>query len=148
MDLWENLSPDFQMGMIILGIAGYLALALYANTVRRLLLDIAPENRLMAPGQAWLVLIPFFSIYWNFVIARRVADSLTNEFFDRKIAEVENPGLFQGILYAVIYLISHLPIFPLMSLFAVVYFVIYWVKISHFRSLISEHNQFVKRNET
>lgn len=122
----------------------------YANTVRKTLQLIAPENRLMKPGMAWLLAVPLVNIYWNFVVASRMADSLTNEFYDRKIAEEENPGRAMGRLYAWLFLFSNIPfpsfILVTVALLSFVYFIGYWVKINNFRNLLAEHEKF--RNET
>lgn len=118
----------------------------YANTVRRTLLLIAPENRLMAPNLAWLLAVPLLNIYWNFVVASRLADSLTNEFFDRKIAEEENPGRANGMLYAWLFLLSNIPLPPFIlitiGLLSMVYFIVYWVKVNNFRNMLVEHEKF------
>lgn len=123
----------------------------YANAVRKLMLEISVENRFMQPAQAWWLAVPFLNIYWNFVVTRNVSNSLTNEFFDRKIAEEENPGLGKGLLFAWMFLLSHIPFptFILLTFFilGVVYFIQYWVKIANFRHLLVEHNRVYKRKD-
>lgn len=120
----------------------------YANTVRKTLMLISSENRLMTPNQAWLLAIPLFNIYWNFVVAARVADSLTNEFYDRKIAEEEDPGRMAGMWYAWLFLLSNIPlpafILITIGLLSFVYFIGYWVKVNNFRNLLAEHEKFKK----
>lgn len=122
----------------------------YANTVRRTLLRVAPQNRLMKPDMAWLLVIPFFNIYWNFVVANQMADSLTNEFYDRKIAEEENPGKSLGRLYAWMFLLSNIPFPPFIlitvALLSFVYFIGYWVKVNNFRNVLVEHEKFKKES--
>lgn len=117
----------------------------YANTVRKTLTVVSSENRLMSPNQAWLLVIPFFNIYWNFSVASRVADSLTNEFYDRKIAEEENPGRMAGMWYAWLFLLSSIPlpafILVTVGLLSIIYFVGYWVKVNNFRNLLLEHEK-------
>lgn len=122
----------------------------YANTIRKTLMLVAPENRLMSPNHAWLLAVPFFNIYWNFIVASRVADSLTNEFYDRKIAEEENPGRIAGMWYAWLFLLSNIPLPPFIlitiGLLSFVYFIAYWVKVNNFRNLLAEHEKF-KENQ-
>lgn len=122
----------------------------YANTIRKTLLRVAPQNRLMKPEMAWLLVIPLFNIYWNFVVANRIADSLTNEFYDRKVAEEENPGRAIGRLYAWMFLLSNIPFPPFIlvtvALLSFIYFIGYWVKINNFRNLLVEHEKF--RNDS
>lgn len=144
----ENLSPEMIQAAIAVFLIRTLIWAFYANTIRKTLLLVAPANRLMTPGQAWLLVVPFFNIYWNFAVASRLADSLTNEFYDRKIAEEENPGRSSGTWYAWLFLLTNIPLPPfiLITLFllSITYFIIYWAKVSNFRNLLVEHEKFRK----
>jgi len=101
----------------------------------------------MQPNMVWLALIPLFSIYWNFVIASRMADSLTNEFYDRKIPEEEDPGKKTGITYSILIALASIPFFQafavVTALMSLVYFIKYWIKINGFRMLLKEHNHFL-----
>lgn len=147
---FQNLPEGFTQVLVAVLIATLLIWALYANTIRKTLKLIAPENRFLAPNMAWLLVIPVYNIYWNFVMAARLSDSLTNEFFDRKIAEEESPGRHMGIRYAILYLLSNIP-FPAFIgltffLVGVVYFITYWVKIYNFMLLLEEHNKFLINN--
>ncbi|SKB64055.1 hypothetical protein SAMN05660226_02443 [Parapedobacter luteus] len=148
---YENLSPEMMQLAAAVFMIRMLIWVFYANTVRKTLLLVAPENRLIKPEQAWLLVIPFFNIYWNFSVASRVADSLTNEFFDRKIAEEENPGRAAGMWYAWLFLLSNIPFPPfiLITIFllSVVYFIVYWVKLSNFRNLLEEHEKFKNKQQ-
>lgn len=143
---YQNLSPEMVQLLIAVLLVRLLIWAFYANTVRKTLSLIVPENRLMTPAQAWLLTIPFFNIYWNFVVVSRLADSLTNEFYDRKIAEEENPGRATGRWYAWLFLLSSIPLAPFIFfscvLLSFVYFIGYWIKVNNFRNLLSEHERF------
>lgn len=118
----------------------------YCRSIRNLLRLIAAENRFLEPKHAWLAMIPLFNIYWNFVIAHRVSNSLNNEFYDRKIAEEERPGLVSGLAYAIFVLLANIPIDTLFTvvfgIFVIFHFIRYWVKIENFKALIEEHNRF------
>lgn len=145
---YENLSPEMIQLVAAVFLIRLIIWVFYANTVRKTLMLISPENRLMTPNQAWLLAIPLFNIYWNFVVAARVADSLTNEFYDRKIAEEENPGRMAGMWYAWLFLLSNIPlpafILITIGLLSFVYFIGYWVKVNNFRNLLAEHEKFKK----
>jgi len=143
----QNLSEGMVQLLLVVGASMLIVWACYAHTIQGLLKKIAPENRFMEPQQVWLVLIPLFNIYWNFVIAARVSNSLTNEFFDRKIAEEEDPGRHAGVRYAVLFLLSYIPQLPgiislTFFLLTMVYFVTYWVKLNNFKLLLEDHNRF------
>lgn len=147
----ENISPD------LIKIAGAFYLikmfvrAFYAHTIRHILLRINEGNRFMQPNMAWLVVIPFFNLYWNFQITSRLSDSLTNEFYDRKIAEEENPGKRTGMFFAWSSLLSAIPFPPFiiitLSLLSLMYFISYWVKMNNFKNLLVEHDRFRQQNQ-
>lgn len=144
----ESLPPEFLYYVYAGTALRIIVWLLYANTINKTVKKIAPENRHITPRQAWLVALPIFNIYWNFVVARRLSDSLTNEFFDRKIAEEENPGQARGLLYAWLFLASNIP-FPMFILFTIamlslIYFIVYWVKINNFKNILEEHDRFLE----
>lgn len=120
---------------------------LYANSFRKAIKLVHPDNRFFTPAQAWLLVIPIINIYWNFEIARRLSDSLTNEFYDRKIAEEENPGRSIGLTLAFLYIATFfpLPVFFLiaLNLAYLFYFLLYWVKVNGFKELLEDHNAFL-----
>ncbi|MGK6350627.1 hypothetical protein [Parapedobacter sp. DT-150] len=148
---YENLTPEMMQLMVAALLIRLAVWVFYANTIRKTLLLVAPENRLMTPGQAWLLVIPLFNVYWNFAVASRLADSLTNEFYDRKIAEEENPGRAAGMWYAWLFLLSNIPFPPFILitvfLLSITYFVIYWIKASNFRNVLVEHEKFRKKQQ-
>lgn len=143
---YENLPPEMMQLVLAAVMVRLLIWVFYANTIRKTLLLVAPENRLMTPNQAWLLVIPFFNIYWNFSVASRLSDSLTNEFYDRKIAEEENPGRSIGMWYAWLFLFSNIPLPPFIlisvGLLSFAYFIAYWVKVNNFKNLLIEHERF------
>ncbi len=148
---YQHLPEGFAELLGVVVIVTLIIWALYANTVRKLLLRIAPENRFLNPSQAWLLVVPLFNIYWNFEVANRLSDSLTNEFFDRKIPEEENPGKIAGIRYALLFLFCNIPLPAFINLtfflLAVVYFVVYWVKVYNYLLLLQEHDQLFKNDD-
>ena len=147
---YGNLTPEMLQLVVAVVLIRLIIWAFYANSVRKTLLLIAPENRLMKPEMAWILVVPLVNIYWNFVVAGRLADSLTNEFYDRQIAEEENPGAAMGKRYAWLFLLSNVPLPPFIlvsiALVSFVYFIVYWVKVNNFRNILVEHEKF--RNNT
>jgi hypothetical protein len=124
---------------------------LFANTVRSTLKLISKENQAILPNQAWFLVVPFFNIYWNFEVARRLSYSLYNEFYDRKIAVEEDPTFTAGMTYAWSFLIYNFP-FPLFwrilgMVVSFVYFITYWFKINRYRVLLLEHNKWLETEE-
>lgn len=146
-ELIQN-NPDLEKVLPYLIIGAIIQLTLwlfFANTVRSTLKLIQKENLCILPSQAWFLAVPFFNIYWNFEVVRRLADSLNNEFFDRKIAVEENPTRKQGYIFAVSFLVGNLPL-PiflryLASLVNFIYLIVYWVKIAEYKKLLKAHNR-------
>src|SRR5580698_1210855 len=55
----------------------------FVLTLSRALGRCRPRNRTISPGRVWLMLLPFFDIVWQFIVANRVPESIRNEFLDR-----------------------------------------------------------------
>lgn len=144
----------------ILPYAPYIAIAgllriifiIYLCTITRsTLLMIKKENRCILPGQVWLLLIPFFNIYWNFIVARRMTDSLTNECYDRSLAVEEDPAQKMGYFFAGSFLVYNFPI-PMFVGFVIwiisfIALVLYCVKINEYKKLFSHSFSASKTNE-
>jgi len=144
-------TEDMIWALAIAAIASYTTRAFYCNTLKKTLDLISENNRCMKPTMAWLALIPLFSIYWNFVIASRMSDSLTNEFYDRKIPEEEDPGKKTGNIYSISTALANIPLFQgfsmIAAIFSIVYFIRYWIRIDNFRVLLKEHNRFLAQEK-
>lgn len=139
----ENITDDMAMYMLIGGIIRIIIWIFFALTLYRTLKLVKKDNQCILPSQAWFVAVPIFNIYWNFEIARRLSDSLNNEFFDRKVEVEENPTYKWGIIFAWTFLLSNipLPLFVLMiiGILHLVYFITYWVKINEYKVLLRMH---------
>lgn len=92
------------------------------------------ENRTMSPGQVWLMFIPLFGFVWQFFIARRVPQSLRNEFQYRGLESRSDFGQGVGMaacLFGLLFWPSLLIPFASLAI-ALAWFVcgvIFWVKI-------------------
>ena len=111
---------------------------------QRTILLIKEENRHVTPEQAWLFLIPFFNIYWNFVFMRRLVDSLNNEFYDRKMEVEENPTQKNGYFFAWSFLVLNLPL-PAFIFF--VSFLLTLVAIIFYIAKIVEHKKLLEQTQ-
>jgi len=79
---------------------------LYISTIKKSLNRCAPENRFMAPGMVWLMLIPFVNIVWHFFVVINVAKSLGAEFQKRGIVEDAAPGKILGLIMCILRVIT------------------------------------------
>lgn len=150
-DISPELLADLQRFTFYVFILVMATWLFFANTIRKTLLLIQEENRVILPNQAWFIAVPLFNIFWNFEVVKRLAYSLNNEFFDRKIAVEEMPTRRFGSMYAWAFLIYNIPFFPmfirlLAFVLCITYFITYWFKISQYKTLIIEHDQW-KQNQ-
>lgn len=139
----KEITEEFMQYMIVAGIFRIIIWLFFGYTIYRTLKLVKKENQCILPSQAWFVALPFFNIYWNFEVVRRLSDSLNNEFYDRQIEAEENPTRRSGMLFAWTFLLSNIPLPPFIlvtiGLLHLVYFVTYWVKIVQHRSLLQLH---------
>lgn len=135
--------PEFQKLLpyiLAIGILQIVLWLLLGNSIRTTLLLVRKENRMMSPGQAFLIVLPLFNIYWNFMVVKHLKDSLNNEFFDRQVAVDENPTQREGSIFAWSYLVRNFPL-PGFILYAALFsniigFVMYWRKVVEYKKIL------------
>ncbi len=105
----------------------------YIFTLQRAIARCAPQNRATSPESAWLLLIPVFSIFWQFVLYPKIADTLEREFRARNLPidaqPLRNLGLAVAILH-VCWIIPFVHIFTGIAGF--ICLILYWSKISNY----------------
>lgn len=110
----------------------------YILTLQKALNRCAPENRAMAPGLAWLLLVPLVNMVWHFFVVLNLAKSLGAEFQKRGIAEEPQPGQKLGLIMCILMCCSIIPILGILcSLGGLVCWIMYWVKIAGFSGKIA-----------
>ena len=124
--------------------------ALYLNSLRKTLLLINLKNRTIDPNYVWFMFIIFFNLYYNFKLVSSIATSLSNEFSDRNISvDEKRPGETIGFLNSislVLWFINAFTKFDLeainfiLSLGALITWIIYWVKINKYKKLLIADN--------
>ena len=138
MEVTSNVhSAAFATGVII-GMFAAFAIALipvifYSLTLQKALNRCAPENRAMAPGMVWLLLIPLFNLVWHFFVVSNVAKSLGAEFQKRGLPEEPDPGKKLGLIMCILACCGIIPFLGILcSLGALVCWIMYWIKIAGF----------------
>ena len=121
--------------VVVLALAAFI---FFLITLQNALKAVRPENRKMRPGQVWLLLIPLFSLVWQFMVVDRVADSLANEYRSRGITPGEQrPGYSVGLAFCILGICSFIPLIgTLASLGSIVCWIIYWVKIANYKNAL------------
>lgn len=121
------------MGALIVCAILLIPLIFYLLTLQKTLNRCAPENRAMAPGLVWLMLIPLFNLVWHFFVVLNVAKSLGAEFQKRGISEEPEPGKKLGLIMCILAVCGIVPLLGILcSLASLVCWIMYWVKIAGF----------------
>ena len=88
-------------------------------------------NRSMQPGMVWLLLIPFFSLIWHFIVVNNIAESLDREFASRNMVSEPMPGKSVGLAMCILSVCGLIPYVGMLAgIGQLVCWIIYWVKIS------------------
>jgi hypothetical protein len=96
-----------QVPMITVVIVAFVAFVLYLavkGTICYLIIQslqrVPAEHRRIEPAMIWLLLIPCFSLIWNFFVFRRVPDSFASYFAAQGQSDVGDCGKTLGTWYA------------------------------------------------
>lgn len=139
----ESITNDMALYMLIGGVIRIIIWIFFALTLYRTLKLVKKDNQCILPSQAWFVAVPIFNIYWNFEVVKRLADSLNNEFYDRKVEIEEKPTQKWGLIFAWTFLLTNIPLPPfvliIISILHLVYFITYWVKVNEYKTLLRMH---------
>ena len=130
------------IGVFIVVAVALIPQILYLLTLQRTLNEVSTENRKMPPSTVWLLLIPLFNIVWNFIVVDKLADSLKAEFSKRNVNNIEErPGYTIGLVYSILICCCFIPILNIFAgLGAIVCWILYWVKIANFKTLLKQNN--------
>ena len=127
------------LGVLIVCAVLLIPFIFYLLTLQKALNRCAPENRAMAPGLVWLMLIPFVNLVWHFFVVINMAKSLGAEFQKRGIAEEPEPGKMLGLIMCILAVCGIIPLLGILcSLGSFVCWIIYWVKIAGFSGRLAE----------
>ena len=119
--------------LIIVGILiSLVPFIFYLLTLQQTLRQVRPEFRKMPPGQVWLLLIPVFSIVWQFFVISWMSESLKKEFEIRGIPKEEDrPGYSIGLAFCILSCVSFIPFLGIFTgLGAFVCWILFWVKMN------------------
>lgn len=109
-------------------------------TLQKALSRCSVENQAMSPGLVWLLLIPFFSLIWDFFVVIKISESLSAEFQKRGISAEPYPGKNIGLAWAILTACSLIPVINVFAgIASLVCWIIYWVKIAGYsKQLVHE----------
>lgn len=140
--------------LIIFAVSLYVA-CLYLRTLSRAVRACSEKNRAIEPGDVWLMLIPFFNIVYSYIVVNRVADSLKSEYKRQRYDDTQGFGRGVGLaflicnqvaaLFALSVLIVPSPLAlvgNLLSLAALVCWIVHWVQIAGYSRVLRASRAF------
>ncbi len=123
---------------IIIG-GSILILVFYLLNMQNLLKQIKTENRLVEPGNVWLMFIPLFNLIYPFILYPRICDSVKKEFEDRGMEESGDYGRSIGITLPILGLCGFIPFLGVLaSIASIVLFIIFWVKLAGYKNALNQ----------
>jgi hypothetical protein len=130
----------FAVIMLIAVAIGLIIQIFYLLTLYKCFSRISPRNRRMEPGMVWLNLIPCFNLIWIFFTTTKLADSLRDEFDDRRLHGDGDYGRTLGIVYPILAISGAVPYLgAVLSLASLVCWIIYWVKIAGYSQQLGDN---------
>lgn len=107
-------------------------------TLQSTLQAIAPENRKMPLANVWLLLIPIFSLAWNFIVVNNMADAIKAELAAKQIHTAEaRPAYDLGLAMCILDCICLIPIVNFLAgIGAIICWILYWLKINGYKTQI------------
>ncbi len=88
--------------LIISGGILFLWSFIFLLSLYRILNTLSPSNRTIKPANVFLLLIPVFNSFYQFIVVVRVSISLKNEFISRGMPSPAEPMLKEGLIAAVL----------------------------------------------
>ena len=76
---------------------------------------VPPQFRQQEPGLAWLLLIPFFGVVWNFFVFLPLARSYQSYFYSRGRTDLRDCGYNISLAYCICAAISIIPYLGLLA---------------------------------
>lgn len=123
----------------------------FCLTEQNLLKNIQVKNRVVSPGAVWLQLIPVFGLFWQFIVVRRLTQSIQQELTDANKFSFEQDAYVNedaynikllyniGMAYCAGFCLSLLPVIGMLAgLAGLVCWIIFWVKLAGFITLLQQ----------
>ena len=152
----QNNGPPPELLIVLLVIVGGMLLVglviaiFFFLTLSKALTRCHPRNRTMEPGMVWLNFIPLFNIVWQFITVNRVAESLSNEFYERGWDRPgEDYGKSIGTTYCIMNVLGCIPYCgAIFAIIRLVCFIIYWVKIANYSGQLASRTTITTTGTT
>jgi hypothetical protein len=131
-------------GFIIGTVCGVIMSIIFAAIISGWLKHVPEQYREITPGQVWLIIIPFFALYWQFrVYMTGVPNSFKNYFNAQGRTDVGDCGKSLGMWMCILTFLGFVPIINFFSGIAVLVLYVLWlVKIHGLKQQIVLSQQY------
>ncbi len=139
--------PAFPLAAILIGLGVVVCVSIAIAIVVCFLISDAlkrlpPSFRKMEPPMVWLLLIPCFSLVWNFLVFPKVSESYSAYFAAQGRTDVGDAGRGIGLAYAICVACSIIPCVGYVTGAAsLVLLIIYLVKITGLKNQVQQTPQ-------
>ena len=138
---FPTLAPAFGMAILMIACCAILiglAISIFVIYLLYTCHQRLPKAfQLMEPGLAWLMLVPLFSIVWQFFVVLRLSTSYQNYFRAQNRGDVGDCGYTIGLIALILSCVSIIPYLGcLTSVASFVLWIIYLVKVVGLRDQI------------
>ncbi|MGL6076105.1 MAG: hypothetical protein ACRC8S_18255 [Fimbriiglobus sp.] len=152
---------DLEMAMIF-GILGVICLVLliffvihifFTLNISKTLKLVSSRNRKMEPGMVWLMFVPLLGYVWIFMVVLKTAESLDEEFYDRRLRSEGDFGKTIGLIWAICSVVAAFLSLcsPLLGILpgvpAFICYIMYWIKMSGYRKQLEGNSKYSSRDE-
>lgn len=98
---------------------------------------VPAEHRKQEPGMVWLLLIPCFSIVWNFFVFPKLSQSLKSYFDAKGQTDVGDCAESLGLTYSILVACSIIPYLGMLTgIASLVVLIIYLIKVNELKNMI------------
>jgi hypothetical protein len=128
----------------------------YLNTLRNTIIAISEENRKIKANNVWLLLIPVWNVFYQYIVITNLTRSLNFEFKKRGITySYENPAYVFGMLYCTMFIICCIPfiidyststgISDILNIIGyiiwavgIIFWILFWIKTNNYKNILKD----------
>jgi len=110
-------------------------------TLQNTLKAISSENRKMPSANVWLLCIPLFNFYWQFIVVNKIPQAIALECGKLQIPVKETkPTYSLGLSWNICYILFLIPVIKSwIAIVLIIIWILYWIKVNQYRKLIIEN---------
>ena len=108
----------------------------YLKTLQSTLNAISVENRKIPSSNVWLLLIPIFSIFWHFIVVKKLADSISAEAGVKNINIEDQKIAYKiGIAMCLLNCFFFIPVLNIITgIASLICLLLFWIQINTYKT--------------